>query len=144
PEAGVRSSGGNFADAEGAIGDPYALGDLLPYTELAFPEPRQEEIIPAVQDEEPTAVIVTPNQPAGSTNATASVDEAGLPTRGQEPAGSNSAADSESTSGSILFSAPDGLGSVTINSVAITAVGQVVTTPLGQLTITSIGAGSIG
>ena len=144
PEAGVRSSGGNFAEAEGAIQDPYGLGDLLPYTELAFPEPREEEIIPAAPDEEPTIVIVTPNQPAGSTDATASVDEGGLPARGSEPAGSNSAANSESTSGSILIDAPDGLASVTINGVAVTAVGQVIATPISQLVITAITPGAIG
>ena len=46
PEAGLRSSGGNFGVAEGDIQDPFDLGDLLPYTELAFPEPRDEEILP--------------------------------------------------------------------------------------------------
>lgn len=66
PEAGTRSSGGNFADPEGAIQDPYALGDLLPYTELAFPQPEQRELLPDVPDEEPTISIVTPDQPAGA------------------------------------------------------------------------------
>ncbi|PKP86354.1 MAG: hypothetical protein CVT78_13830 [Alphaproteobacteria bacterium HGW-Alphaproteobacteria-17] len=144
PEAGVRSSGGNFADPEGNIQDAYALGDLLPYTELAFPAREDEELVPDVPDEEPTTVIITPDQPAGSANATASVDEAGLPARGNEPAGSNSAANSETTSGSILFSTPDGFGSITLNGVAVTAVGQVFTTPFGQLVITSIAPGNIG
>uniref|UniRef100_UPI002FC9DBCE beta strand repeat-containing protein n=1 Tax=Sphingopyxis sp. TaxID=1908224 RepID=UPI002FC9DBCE len=144
PEAGIRSSGGNFSDPEGNIQDPYALGDLLPYTELAFPQPQDEEIIPDVSDEEPTTVIVTPDQPAGSVNATASVNEAGLPARGNEPAGSNTAGNSETTTGSILFDAPDGLGSITVNGVAITAVGQVFTAPFGRLTITSIAPGNIG
>lgn len=145
PEAGIRSSGGNFADPEGAIQDPYALGDLLPYTELAFPQPENREIIPAIPEEEdPTVVIVTPDQPAGSVDATASVNEAGLPARGSEPAGSNSAANVETVTGSILIDTPDGAGSVTINGTAITAVGQVITTPIGQLTITSIAAGNVG
>ncbi|MGL3823002.1 beta strand repeat-containing protein, partial [Sphingopyxis sp. R3-92] len=145
PEAGVRSSGGNFADPEGAIQDPYALGDLLPYTELAFPQPENREIIPAIPEEEdPTVVIVTPDQPAGSINATANVNEAGLPARGAEPAGSDSAANSETVTGSILFATPDGAGSITLNGIAITAVGQVITTPIGQLTVTSIGAGNVG
>ncbi len=144
PEAGLRSSGGNFADPEGPIQDAYALGDLLPYTELAFPQPEDRELIPDVPDEEPTVVIVTPDQPAGATAATASVDEAGLPVRGEEPAGSNSAATSETTTGSIVYDAADGLDSLTINGTAITAVGQVVTTPLGQLTITSLEQGSVG
>ncbi len=144
PEAGVRSSGGNFADPEGPIQDAYALGDLLPYTELAFPQPEDRELLPDVPDEEPEVVIVTPNQPAGATSATASVDEAGLPARGGEPAGSDSAANSESTSGTILYDVADGLGAITINGTVITAVGQVVTTPLGQLTITSLTPGSVG
>ena len=145
PEAGLRSSGGNFADPEGPIQDAYALGDLLPYTELAFPQPQDEELIPdLVPDEEPTVVIVTPDQPAGATVATASVDEEGLPARGDEPAGSNSAAPSETTTGSILFDAADGLASITINGTAITAVGQTVTTSLGQLTITSLTDGNVG
>ena len=38
PAAGtVTSSGGNFADPAGPIQAAYDLGDLLPYTELAFP-----------------------------------------------------------------------------------------------------------
>lgn len=141
PEAGVRSSGGNFADPEGPIQDAYALGDLLPYTQLAFPQSEDRELLPAVSDEEPTILIVTPDQPTGIAAATASVNEAGLPVRGNEPAGSNSAANSETTTGSIVYDAGDGLDSITINGTAITTVGQVITTPLGQLTITSLTPG---
>ncbi|WP_447932829.1 beta strand repeat-containing protein [Sphingopyxis fribergensis] len=144
PEAGVRSSGGNFADPEGPIQDAYAIGDLLPYTQLAFPQPENRELLPAVQDDEPTIVIVTPDQPAGIAAATASVNEAGLPARGNEPAGSNSAANSETTTGSIVYDAGDGLDALTINGTAITTVGQVITTPLGQLTITSLTPGNVG
>ncbi len=144
PEAGVRSSGGNFADPEGPIQDAYALGDLLPYTQLAFPQPEERELLPNIPDEEPTITIVTPDQPAGIATATASVNEAGLPARGNEPAGSNSAATSETTTGSIVYDAGDGLDTLTINGTAITAVGQVITTPLGQLTITSLTPGNVG
>ena len=144
PEAGVRSSGGNFADPEGPIQDAYALGDLLPYTQLAFPPREDRELLPDVPDEEPTIVIVTPDQPAGIAAATASVNEAGLPARGNEPAGSNSAATSETTTGSIVYDAGDGLDTLTINGTAITAVGQVIITPLGQLTITSLTPGNVG
>jgi large repetitive protein len=145
PAAGPpQSSGGNFAEAPGNIGDPFGLGDLLPPTELAFGQPRAEEIIPNAIDRNPTTIIVTRDQPSGSTAATSSVNEAGLPARGAEPAGSNQPANSETAAGSIVFAAPDGLGSVTINGVAITAVGQVVTTPLGRLTITSIAPGNYG
>jgi VCBS repeat-containing protein len=145
PEAGrPQSSGGNFADAVGDIGDPFALGDLLPPTALAFPEPEEREIVPDLVDEEPTTIIITPDQPAGSINATASVQEAALPARGSEPSGSNSTSNAETTTGSIVFDAPDGLGSITLNGVAITAVGQTFVTPLGTLTINSIAAGNIG
>ncbi|KGB52625.1 Cadherin domain protein [Sphingopyxis sp. LC81] len=144
PEAGVRSSGGNFADPEGPIQDAYALGDLLPYTELAFPQPEGRELIPDAPDEEPTISIVTPDQPAGALDATSSVNEAGLPARGNEPAGSNSAATSETVTGSIVIDAPDGLVSVAINGTVVTGVGQVITSPLGQLTITSVTPGNIG
>ena len=144
PEAGTRSSGGNFADPEGPIQDAYALGDLLPYTELAFPQPEDRELIPDLPDDEPEVVIVTPDQPAGAVAATASVDEAGLPARGEEPAGSDSEANSETTTGSIIYDAADGVGAITINGTAITAVGQVIATPLGQLTITSLTPGNVG
>ncbi|HEY0958673.1 MAG TPA: DUF5801 repeats-in-toxin domain-containing protein [Novosphingobium sp.] len=145
PAAGtVQSSGGNFADPAGPIQAAFGLGDLLPYTELLFPEPQDEEIIPGLVDREPTILIVTPDQPAGARNATASVNEAGLPARGGEPAGSNSAANSETTTGSIVFDAPDGLASISINGVLITQVGQTISTPQGTLTITSIAAGSLG
>ena len=144
PEAGVRSSGGNFADPAGPIQDAYALGDLLPYTELAFPQPEDRELLPDVPDEEPEVVIVTPDQPAGAAAATASVDEAGLPAREGEPAGSDSAATSETTTGSIVYDAADGLDAITINGTVITTVGQVITTPLGELTITSLTPGNVG
>jgi len=49
PAAGaIRSSGGNFAVPVGSIQDAYAIGDLLPYTELKFPEPRVREIFPGI------------------------------------------------------------------------------------------------
>ena len=145
PAAGrPTSSGGNFAEAVGDIGDPFARGDLLPPTQLAFGEPDEREIIPGLNDEEPTTIIITPDQPAGSTSATDRVNEAGLPARGAESPGSNEAANSETTAGSIVFQTPDGFGSVTLNGTAITAVGQIIVTPSGRLTITSIAPGNIG
>ncbi|MDK2759777.1 MAG: DUF5801 domain-containing protein [Sphingopyxis sp.] len=144
PEAGVRSSGGNFADPEAPIQDAYALGNLLPYTELAFPQPEERELVPNFIDRDPDVVITTPDQPAGLDSATASVNEAGLPARGQESAGSNSAATSETTTGSIVYNGGDGLDTLTINGVAVTTVGQIITTPLGQLTITSLAPGNVG
>ncbi|KXU30871.1 lysis protein [Sphingobium sp. 22B] len=145
PAAGPpRSSGGNFTGPDGDVGDPHGLGDLLPPTELLFTQPEEREILPIAPNEEPEVTIITPDQPAGATAATAGVSEAGLPARGNEPAGSAAAGDGERTTGTIAITASDGLAGVTINGVAITAVGQTVTTSLGVLTITSIADGSIG
>ncbi|MDF0543046.1 DUF5801 repeats-in-toxin domain-containing protein [Sphingobium sp. H39-3-25] len=145
PAAGPpQSSGGNFAAADGDIGDPFALGDLLPPTALAFTQPEAREILPVAPDEKPSVLIVTPNQPAGATDATADVAEAALPARGNEPAGSNPASNAEAVSGTIAFVAGDTPAVVAINGTAITAVGQTLTTDKGVLTITAIGDGSIG
>ncbi|WP_193742858.1 Ig-like domain-containing protein, partial [Sphingobium bisphenolivorans] len=145
PAAGpARSSGGNFIGPDGDVGDPHGLGDLLPPTELVFSEPEQREILPFAPGSEPEVVIVTPNQPAGAIDATAGVSEAGLPARNGEPAGTAAATDSERTSGTIQITAQDGLAGMTINGVAITTVGQTITTPLGVLTITSITPAAIG
>ncbi|MDP9422339.1 MAG: DUF5801 domain-containing protein [Pseudomonadota bacterium] len=82
------------------------------------------------------------------------VSEVGLPTRnGGEPAGSGESADgngadnddtSETTAGAITFTAPDGPATITIDGVAVTAVGQTFAGSFGTLTITSIAGGSIG
>ncbi|WP_161566003.1 VCBS domain-containing protein [Caenibius tardaugens] len=54
PAAGnPQSSGGNFADPTGPIQDAYARGDLLPYTELQFPQPEQRELFQFI-DREPS------------------------------------------------------------------------------------------
>ncbi|QUL37988.1 Ig-like domain-containing protein [Erythrobacter sp. JK5] len=149
PAAGAtQSSGGNFADDEGAIQAAFDLGDLLPFTDFGFPEDREEEIIP-FNDEEPEVLIRTENDPIGSQDAIASVDEAGLPARGGEggePAGTDEPSNSETTVGTIAFNAPDGLAAVTVNGQPVTTVGQTITTPVGTLTITSINlaTGEIG
>ncbi|MXO73995.1 tandem-95 repeat protein [Altererythrobacter aerius] len=145
PAAGnPQSSGGNFASPVDPLQDAYDLGDLLPYTELSFPQPEEREVLPAFVDREPEVVIVTPDQPAGAVAATATVHEAGLPGRGAEPAGTNAASSSETTTGTIAINAPDGLVSVTIGGVVVTTVGQTFPGTNGTLTITSISAGAIG
>ncbi len=149
PAAGpVRSSGGNFADPVNPIQDAYDLGDLLPYTELAFPDPRQREIFPPV-DSEPEVIIITTDNPAGAVDATASVDEAGLPERegdgedDAEPEGSTAAATSETTTGTIQINSPDGIGSLTIGGDPVDLDGvTVITTDRGVLTITGNGTAS--
>ncbi len=150
PTAGVNpSSGGNFATDPGAIQSAFDLGDLLPYTELPQNILLEEEIIPGLlDDEEPEIVILTPDNPVGVTDAIATVLEEGLPSRGSpsEPEGTDASSDGETTSGTIIFSAPDGLSAILINGKEITAVGQSFTSPFGTLTITSINlqSGEIG
>ncbi|MBY6219357.1 beta strand repeat-containing protein, partial [Qipengyuania aquimaris] len=151
PAAGSQqSSGGNFEIDPGAIQDAFMIGDLLPYTELFFTEPEEKEIIPYNVEEDPTIGIQTPDNPVGVANAVSSVDEAGLPARTiggtDEPEGTDASTDAESTSGTIVFTAPDGLQSVLIDGVEVTAVGQTFDGDYGTLTVTSIDfdTGAIG
>ncbi len=138
PAAGLpTSSGNNFFEDAGAIQAAHLIGDLLPPTEFGFAAAPNLEVIPQPIDRNPKLAIVTVNQPAGATDVTANVAESGLPARAGEPAGSNAAANSESSSGTILFNSPDGITSLTINGVALTGVGQTFTSPRGTLTITS-------
>ena len=156
PAAGdVPSSGGNFAQDAGPIQAAFDRGDLLPYTELAFPEQPDREVIPQLINNTPTTIIITPDNPAGAMAATASVNEKGLPARGALPAGSGEIADgnatnnsdtSETTSGTIDITSLDGIALIALNGTAITQVGQTFAGTSGTLTITSIdlAAGTVG
>ncbi|MES2699117.1 MAG: Ig-like domain-containing protein, partial [Pseudomonadota bacterium] len=144
PAAGApQSSGGNFFTDPGEIQAAFDIGNLLPYTELSRPIVEEREVIPAI-DDEPEIDIEIDNSGVRVINAEDVVDEAGLPARGQEPQGTEAATDSETTYGYINFNSPDGVGSISINGVAITSVGQTFSTDLGRLVITSIEAGRIG
>ncbi len=145
PAAGrPQSSGGNFAQTPGDIGDPFALGNLLPPTEFGFPRIIDLQVIPGAIDNKPKILITTPDQAVGVTAATAVVSEAALAARGAEPAGTDPASPRESTSGTIQITALDQPIVVAVNGTAVTAVGQIITTPLGQITITSITPSLIG
>jgi VCBS repeat-containing protein len=145
PAAGrPQSSGGNFAQTPGDIGDAFGLGDLLPPTEFGFAQIPNVEVIPDAIDDEPKILITTPDQTVGVTAATALVSEAALAARGTEPAGTDPASPRESTSGTIQIAALDQPVVVAVNGTPVTTVGQVITTPLGQVTITSITPGLIG
>ena len=128
---------------------------MIPPTELTFTPPEFKE--PGFfEASKPTVVIETPDNPAGVVDASESVNEAGLPGRNDgEPAGSGEIADgnpfnnsdsSETNTGTIVFTAPGGLQSVTVDGVAITAVGQTIAGQFGTMTITSINlaTGQIG
>ena len=138
------SSGGNFEVPVGDIGDPFDLGDLLPPTDLVFTPPTFEDVFPDLPDDEPEVVITTPENPAGAVAASTNVNEAGLPARGSEPPGSNSAANSETSAGTIVITSGDAPFAVTVNGVAVTAVGQTIAGQFGTLTITSIAPTVIG
>ena len=91
-----------------------------------------------IVDREPTIIIITPDNPAGAVNAIAIVDESGLPERGAEPEGTLEPQGIETTTGTIVFTAEDGLETLTINGTPITNVGQQIAGEHGILTITSI------
>lgn len=147
PAAGtVGSSGGNFADPAGSIQAAFGLGNLLPYTELAFPEPRQQEVIPGKIDNEPDVVIID-GAPA-SNNVIDKVSEIGLPgTRvggAIESPGSSAGNGDDSTTGTIVITSLDGIAQVTINGVVVTGnAGQQITTDKGVLTLGALANGSI-
>jgi VCBS repeat-containing protein len=146
PAAGPpQSSGGNFAEAVPPLDPGVPLGDLIPPTELHYTPPEFEELANAI-DHKPTVIIITPDNPAGAVDAVANVDESGLPARGSEPEGTLEPQNIETTSGTIVFVAEDGLDSITVGGAAVTAVGQQIGGAHGVLTITSIdlGSGQIG
>ncbi|MBX7513699.1 VCBS domain-containing protein [Qipengyuania sp. GH38] len=143
PAAGdPQSSGGNFEVDPGNIQAAYDIGDLLPYTQLQFPEPEEREIIPYLVDQDPDIVVETPDNPAGVINAIATVDESGLPARTidgvGESEGTRDETNLETAAGTIVFNSPDGVASVAINGVAVTEVGQTFVGDKGFITITSI------
>ena len=126
----------------------YAYPHILDPSGLSYglPEP-QESLFPVDNDnhdEKPTLDV-----PAAGEDGT-QVFEKGLPARGLEPEGSGEAADpapesddSETTAGTITFTEGDSPATVTIDGVAVTAVGQTFAGLFGTLTVTGIGAGSI-
>ncbi|WP_338468488.1 DUF5801 repeats-in-toxin domain-containing protein [Novosphingobium sp. ZN18A2] len=149
PAAGAaQSSGGNFAEAAGPIQSAYGLGDLLPYTNLSFSEPQQREVLPYLADNNVPDVVIQDGSPASS-NAVDNVSEAGLPADrlngNVESPGSSAGDGSDSTTGTIFITSPDGIGSITINGVTVTGVaGQEIDTGTGSLVLGALENGQIG
>ncbi|NIJ16934.1 VCBS domain-containing protein [Sphingobium vermicomposti] len=144
PAAGPpRSSGGNFLADDGAIGDPFGLGDLLPPTELQFTQLEEREVLPIApdEDEDHFPELEVPTSGSGTV-----VDEAGLGTdnRPGESPGSNEPASVETTSGTITYVALDVPATITINGQVVTNPGQTIVGANGTLTITSVAPGSVG
>ena len=144
PAAGPpRSSGGNFLAAEGDVGDPHGLGDLLPPTELSFSQPEEREILPIAPDEDENHLPQLEVPTAGPGTV---VDESGLGVDGRpgKSPGSNEPAPIETTTGTITYVALDAPATITINGQIITTVGQTIVGTSGTLTIISVAPGSVG
>ncbi len=80
--------------------------------------------------------------------AATTVSEAGLAARGGEPAGSDAAANSETTSGTIAFTSPDGVQTVSLGGHVLTGTPQTFSDATGSMTASysydaATGAGSI-
>ncbi|RUW13677.1 type I secretion C-terminal target domain-containing protein [Mesorhizobium sp. M1A.F.Ca.IN.022.05.2.1] len=129
------SAGGDFSVPPGGIGDGFSLSALLPPTALAFGQPENRELFPSLLKPDSTPSIGTIGE--------ASVNEAGLPPHGGLPAGSGEIADgdsgnnsntSETTSGTIGFTSPDGVSQVTLGGHVLTSAAQTFTDATGSLT----------
>ena len=114
-------------------GTPGGVSDVFSYTITdGDGDPSTATLTISIADS-PTTLDLPTEGEAGT-----QVDEAGLAT------GSAAATDSEFTAGTIAYTAPDGPATVTIDGVAVTAVGQTFSGAYGTLTITSIATGAIG
>ncbi|MEQ7874804.1 VCBS domain-containing protein, partial [Sphingomonas sp. ASV193] len=146
PAAGPpQSSGGNFEIPVPPLDPGVPLGDLIPPTEMGYTPPDFNEVT-AVIDNKPSVVIEPHDVAPGLTAAEDSVNEAGLPARGLEPAGSNSASNSETTNGTIVVTSLDTPNTITITGVdgpVTVAVGAVIHGQYGDMTITAINGGNI-
>ncbi|WP_202190107.1 hypothetical protein, partial [Ensifer sp. LCM 4579] len=138
-----QSSGGDFSEASGDIGDAGPAIDLLPPTALQFPELEQQELrlFAELENERPS---ISPDPDGGSTGSIGvsdrQVDEAGLTD------GSRAGDGSATVTGVFVLSDPDGLddiASLTINGQTFAIgnlVGQTIAGQYGTLTVTSYNA----
>ncbi|WP_167590809.1 Ig-like domain-containing protein, partial [Ensifer sp. LC163] len=134
-----QSSGGNFSDADGGIGQAGPVIDLLAPTELQFPALEATELLPFAVDpnDNPSIIPDGNSDPSGIFVSDRQVDEAGL------ASGSRAGDGSASVSGVFTISDPDGLddiASLTINGQTFAIgglVGQSVAGEFGTLTITA-------
>ncbi|RWQ87104.1 MAG: hypothetical protein EOS85_07090, partial [Mesorhizobium sp.] len=120
------SAGGNFAVPVGGIGNGFDLSALLPPTALQFGRLEPRELTIGVREKDSTPSI----DPVASTT----VYEVGLPARSGESQGSNEPATSETTSGTIGFTSPDGVSEVSLGGHVLTGVPQTFTDATGSLT----------
>ncbi|MER9845581.1 Ig-like domain-containing protein, partial [Mesorhizobium australicum] len=128
----TSSAGGNFSVPPGGIGDGFGLSALLPPTALQFGLLDRRELFPSVVDR-PVSVVATsllaPDEAASET---------GLNGGPSQSPGSDAPSNAETSGkGTITVDAPDGIGSIVINGVTVTGVGQQIPGDFGYLTIVS-------
>ncbi|MBZ9775971.1 beta strand repeat-containing protein, partial [Mesorhizobium sp. CO1-1-8] len=132
PGGSNSSAGGDFSVPPGGIGDGFDLSALLPPTALQFEQLDRRELFPSIVDRQVTVTatsLLAPSEAASETGLD------GGPT--QSP-GSDAPSHSETSgTGTISIDAPDGIGSIVINGVTVTAVGQEIPGQYGFLTIVS-------
>ncbi|MDX8463067.1 Ig-like domain-containing protein, partial [Mesorhizobium humile] len=127
------SAGGNFEHPAGGIGDGFGLSALLPPTDLAFGQPENRELFPGLVDRGVSVVAMSLLSP------TEAASETGLNGGPQQSPGSDAPSNAETSSnGTITIDAPDGIGSIVINGVAVTTVGQQIQGQFGYITIVSL------
>ncbi|WP_206532446.1 Ig-like domain-containing protein [Mesorhizobium sp. M7D.F.Ca.US.004.01.2.1] len=132
PGGSNSSAGGDFSIPPGGIGDGFDLSALLPPTALQFGLLDHRELFPSIVDR-PVSVVATsllaPSEAASET---------GLDGGGAQSPGSDAPSHSETSgNGTISITAPDGIGSIVINGVTVTGVGQEIPGEFGFLTIVS-------
>ncbi|AZO44987.1 tandem-95 repeat protein [Mesorhizobium sp. M7D.F.Ca.US.005.01.1.1] len=132
PGGSNSSAGGDFSIPPGGIGDGFDLSALLPPTALQFGLLDRRELFPSIVDK-PVSVTATsllaPSEAASET---------GLDGGGAQSPGSDAPSHSETSgNGTISITAPDGIGSIVINGVTVTGVGQEIPGQFGFLTIVS-------
>ncbi|WP_136616619.1 MULTISPECIES: beta strand repeat-containing protein [Mesorhizobium] len=132
PGGSNSSAGGDFSVPPGGIGDGFDLSALLPPTALQFGLLDRRELFPSIVDRQVSVVatsLLSPDQAASET---------GLDGGPAQSPGSDAPSHSETSGiGTINITAPDGIGSIIINGVAVTAVGQEIPGQFGFLTIVS-------
>ncbi|MER8373268.1 DUF5801 repeats-in-toxin domain-containing protein, partial [Mesorhizobium sp. M1406] len=132
PGGSNSSAGGDFSVPPGGIGHGFDLSALLPPTALQFGQLDRRELFPSIVDRQVTVTatsLLAPSEAASETGLD------GGPT--QSP-GSNAPSHSETSGkGTISIDAPDGIGSIVINGVTVTGVGQQIPGDFGFLTIVS-------
>ncbi|RUV23372.1 Ig-like domain-containing protein, partial [Mesorhizobium sp. M7A.F.Ca.MR.245.00.0.0] len=132
PGGSNSSAGGDFSVPPGGIGDGFDLSALLPPTALQFGLLERRELFPSIVDRQ---VSVTATSLLAPTEA---ASEAGLDGGQTQSPGSDAPSNAETSGiGTISIDAPDGIGSIVINGVTVTGVGQQIPGDFGFLTIVS-------